>query len=126
MDNYFPNRPPLMSDGRNFSSWQPESAINKRIQENEGIKTNWHYRQYLQQNGTQIMRFNSLQSEHDSGLDVNLMVQNKLNKIQNPYLYKSVFDNSRPYPMSDLKAPYLSREQLNARMVAPMINLKQL
>ena len=72
MNNYLPNRPPLMSDGRNFSSWQPEAVVNKRIQENASITSNWQYRQYMQKNGVKIMNFNSVQAEHDSGLDVSL------------------------------------------------------
>jgi hypothetical protein len=31
----------LMNDGRNFSNWQPESAINEKMQKNAGIKSNW-------------------------------------------------------------------------------------
>jgi hypothetical protein len=123
MNNFLPNRPPLMSDGRNFSSWQPDAAVNKRIQENAAITSNWQYRQYMQQNGMNIMKFNSLQAEHDSGLDVSLKFDNS--KSSNPYVYKSVFDSSKPYQMSDLKAPYMSREQLNARMVAPTIQPNQ-
>ena len=113
-----------MSDGRSFSSWQPEAVVNKRIQENAGITSNWQYRQYMQQNGVQIMKFNSVQAEHDGGLDVSLKFDNS--KSSNPYVYKSVFDNSKPYQMSDLKAPYMSREQLNARMVAPTIQYQPL
>ena len=26
--------PPLMTDGRNYASWQPEAVINKTLQEN--------------------------------------------------------------------------------------------
>ena len=119
MNNFLPNRPPLMNDGRNFSSWQPEAVINKRIQEDASITSNWQYRQYMQQNGVKIMQFNAMQAEHDTGTDVNLKFDNS--KGSNPYVYKSVFDSSKPYQMSELKAPYMSREQLNARMVAPTI-----
>ncbi len=43
-----------------------------------------------------------------------------------PYKFSSIYDTSKPgfgYCNSDLKNPYLSREQLNGRMVAPTINL---
>ena len=39
-----------------------------------------------------------------------------------PLLLESSFDSRRPahgYCESDLKTPYLSRQQLNARMIAP-------
>ena len=43
-----------------------------------------------------------------------------------PFLYKSTFDTSSPgfgYPTSDLKNPYLSRQQLEARMISPTITM---
>ena len=39
-----------MSDGRNFAQWQPDALVNERIQRQEGIQSNWQYRQYLQKN----------------------------------------------------------------------------
>ena len=33
------NFPPIMADGRNYASWQPEAVINQRIQKEEDIKT---------------------------------------------------------------------------------------
>ena len=58
-NNIHYNMPPLMSDGRNYASWQPEAVINSKIQKQEGIKTNWEYRKYLQNNAQNIMKFNS-------------------------------------------------------------------
>ena len=52
------NFPPIMNDGRNFASWQPEAVINNRIQEKENIRSNWDYRQYMQHNGLEIMKYN--------------------------------------------------------------------
>jgi hypothetical protein len=62
------NSPPIMTDGRNYSSWQPEAVINKRIQTQENIKSNWQYRQYMQHNGLQIMKYNNLEYCYDMGL----------------------------------------------------------
>ena len=45
------NYPPLMSDGRNYCSWQPDAIVNRRIQQQENIHNNWSYRQYMQKNG---------------------------------------------------------------------------
>ena len=122
------NFPPIMADGRNYASWQPDAVINERIQKQEGIQSNWSYRQYLQKNGTQIMKYNNLEACYDLGLDPHTKTNN--NPSSNvPYLYKSTFDSSTPgynYPTSDLKNPYLSREQLNARMIAPSVSVKNL
>jgi len=115
--------PPIMADGRNFSSYQPEAVINNRIQRQEGIKTNWQYRQYMTQNGRQIMNYNTMEACYDLGLNPHIQT-NATPSSNVPYLYKSTFDNSKPgfgYNNSDLKNPYLSREQLNARLVAPGI-----
>jgi hypothetical protein len=45
-----------------------------------------------------------------------------------PYLYKNRFDNSTHsygYSDSDLKNPYLSRQQLNSRIISPIININE-
>ena len=46
-----------MADGRNYATWQQDAVVNERIQRQEGIQSNWQYRQYLQKNGAQIMNF---------------------------------------------------------------------
>lgn len=120
------NFPPIMADGRNYASWQPEAVINQRIQQNEGIKTNWEYRQYMQQNGLQIMKYNSMESCYDLGISPH--VESGRTPSQNvPVLYQNVFDTTKPgygYCTSDLKSPYISREQLNARIISPSIQLQ--
>jgi hypothetical protein len=57
MNNIHFNSPALMSDGRNYSSWQPTAVLNDQIRAREHIKTNWDYRAYLQKNATSIMDF---------------------------------------------------------------------
>ena len=61
--------PPIMADGRNYASWQPEAVINQRIQKQEDIKTNWQYRQYMTNNGIQIMNYNTMEACYDLGLN---------------------------------------------------------
>jgi len=118
------NFPPIMADGRNYASWQPDAVINERIQLKEGIKTNWGYRKFLQHNGLQIMNFNTQEACYDLGLDPHYYTD-KTPSSNVPYTFKGTFDSTRPgfgYCNSDLKNPYLSREQLNARLVSPAIN----
>jgi hypothetical protein len=117
------NFPPIMNDGRNYSTWQPDAVINQRIQEKEGITNNWNYRQYLQQNGLQIMNYNNVESCYELGLDPHVQT-GKTPSSNVPYTFRSVFDTSEPgfgYCNSNLKNPYLTREQLNARIIAPSI-----
>ena len=118
------NSPPIMADGRNFAQWQPEAVVNNRIQQKEGITNNWNYRQYLQQNGLQIMNYNTTEACYELGLDPHVQT-GKTPSDNVPYTFRSTFDTSKPgfgYCNSDLKNPYLSREQLNSRMVAPSIS----
>ena len=118
------NFPPIMADGRNYSSWQPDAVINKRIQVKEKIQSNWQYRQYLQNNGQKIMNYNSQEACYTVGLDPHYNTD-KTPSSNVPYTFKGTFDTSQPgfgYCNSDLKNPYLSREQLNARLISPSIN----
>jgi hypothetical protein len=118
------NFPPIMTDGRNYSSWQPDAVVNQRIQRQEGINNNWSYRQYLQKNGLKVMQYNTSEACYDLGLDPHVQT-GKTPSNNVPYKFKSTFDTSTPgfgYCNSDLKNPYLSTEQLNARLVSPSIN----
>ena len=123
------NFPPIMSDGRIHSSWQPDSVINERIQQQNNITSNWSYRQYLTQNADEIMKMNTQQACYDLGMNPHIKTDSTPSSNV-PHLYQNTFDSSPPgygYCNSDLKNPYLSREQLNARMVSPsyVINEEQ-
>jgi len=118
------NFPPILSDGRLYCSWQPDAVVNERIQKQEGIRSNWQYRQFLQNNGAQIMNYNTQEACYTLGLDPH--VSSGSTPSDNvPYTFKGTFDTGKPgfgYCNSDLKNPYISREQLNARLIAPSIN----
>lgn len=123
-NNYDFNSPAKMADGRLWSQWQPDAVVNERIQYQEGIQSNWQYRQYLQKNGMQIMNYNTQEACYTLGLDPHVNT-GKTPSDNVPYTFKGTFDTGRPgfgYCNSDLKNPYLSREQLNARLIAPSIN----
>ena len=121
------NFPPIMADGRNYASWQPEAVINNRIQQQENIHSNWQYRQFLQKNGLHIMKYNSKEACYDLGIDPHTTT-NTTPSSNVPFTYRSSFDTAKPgfgYCNSDLKNPYLTREQLNARMIAPTITVSK-
>jgi len=124
-NNAYFKYPPMMADGRNWASWQPEAVINQRIQVEQDIRSNWDYRQFMQKNGLKIMNFNTLENCYEMGLDCNKVGRQNIEYSKStPFLYKSVFDTRHPavgYCNSDLKNPYLSSEQLNARLIAPYI-----
>lgn len=122
-NNIHYDMPPMMSDGRNFSMWLPDEVINSQIKQDAGITSNWDYRRYLQENASQIMAQNSMNAIVGTGY-------NEVHKTQEqntPFLYMNTFDTNKPsvgYNNSDLKSQYLSREQLNARMMSPNISTK--
>jgi hypothetical protein len=126
--NVYFDFPPLMSDGRNFAGWQPGNAVNAAIRKNENIQSNWDYRKYLTHNADKIMEINQLDAVNASGhgsFEVNPIEQEQRNT---PFMYSSVMDNRQPfgYTTSDMKELYLSRNELQSRMVAPEITQEQL
>ena len=111
--------PPIMADGRNYASWQPEAIINERIQQKEHITSNWQYRQYLTHNGLQIMNYNTMESCYEQGLETYIPTSTTPSSNV-PFLMKSTFDSSKPgygYCNSDLKNPYLSKEQSPSQLI---------
>ena len=134
-NNAYPGFPPLMSDGRALiASWQPEAVTNNLILKSSGVKTNWDYRKYLTQNADSIIRRDFQEAANDVGyydLDVNKGSQSGFlpifagipKKHAAPALYSSYMQPEHSYGKfeSDLKADYLSREQLAARMATPVI-----
>ena len=121
------NFPPIMADGRNFASWQPGSVVNDKIKQESGIKSNWQYRKYLMENADQIIKYNQLGACDECSSSVaSYGGGEKLTGT--PFVYNSYLENSQPfgYENSDLKNSYLSRQQLQERMVTPVITQEQL
>lgn len=118
--------PPIMSDGRNFTKWQPGAVINQQIREENSIKTNWQYRQYLTENANSIIKSNQIEACDECCYCPALRNGEPISNT--PFLYKSCMDKSQPYGYenSDLKNVYLTSYQLQARMVAPAITQEQL
>jgi hypothetical protein len=114
--------PPIMSDGRNYSSWQPNAIMNNQIVIDNNINSNADYRAFLTKNADKIIKQN--QQTACSGC-CNCLDIPQTNKTSNsPYLYRSCTDSTQPYgyEKSDLKEMYLSREQLNNKRQIPNIS----
>jgi len=123
LNNQYNNFPPLMSDGRGMRSWQPEAVINNNVIKENNIKTNWEYRNYLTNNGKEILQINTRESYNDIGYN-NHKYGNvtNYNNYTSPYLYTSITDTNPNIQTSDLKQIYLSREQLNSLKIIPTVN----
>ena len=140
-NNLYPGFPPLMADGRSLiASWQPEAVVNDQLRKTNGIQSNWEYRRYLTNNAEMIMRQNYIESANDVGYyerqhgdttstfgSIGDQVS-VAGKHASPYRFESLFDNAEPlgYSNTDLKQVYLTREQLDARRVAPAITQAEL
>ena len=126
LNNMYYNFPPIMHDGRNYASWQPGAEINNNLREKQGIISNSQYRKYLIANADKIIRGNQVESFNETGL--NMSNYNNDNNTNGPFIFNSAVDNRKPkgYETSDLKNIYLSRHQLQSRMVTPVLTQAQL
>ena len=119
------NFPPIMNDGRNYSSYIPGSSMDKQIKEKQNIKTNSDYRAYLQNNANEIIKNNQLNACNECS---SCPYINNINKnMKHPYIFNSILSNDQPfgYEGSDLKNVYLSRQQMDAKLYAPRFNINQ-
>lgn len=134
-NNQYSNFPPKMADGRSLiSSWNPESIADHRFQQEHRpefmdrapLNPNWMYRRYLQKNAYQIMEQNYRETANDTGSSIplaNMNVDLTKKDRNSPFLFNSLHDPSHPagYQTSNLKELYMTREQLDARKMAPVI-----
>lgn len=119
-NNRYKQFPPLMSDGRSLvSSAQKADTLNDRLLVENNITSNWKYRQYMIKNANTIMEINYKESLNDTGY-ISMPMKNTNNK-STPYFFNSLNDNTKPYERTDLKELYLSREQMNAKKVIPIL-----
>lgn len=130
-NNRYNGFPPLMADGRSvIGSWQPESYMDDDIVRRNNIKSNWEYRQYLVQNAKEIITNDFAQSANDIGyygreIDAPkgqfapMQAPTNIRHYGTPALYQSADVSERYYGRvgSDLKANYLSREELAAQRI---------
>jgi len=124
MDNYYTIE--NTSDLKNipYNLWQPNSLTNMKIIEGAKINSNWKYRQYLQKNAKEIIKYNTMQTINSSGNNP-YTILNNISTENIPYLYNSIHDTNNPkygYINSDLKSNYIDKQRIKSRMVAPSIS----
>ena len=80
--------PPLMDDGRNYSSWQQDAVSNNNIKVNANIKSNADYRKYLINNADKIIKINQYEACNNCGTYINLDKDesNGLGSTNTPYI----------------------------------------
>ena len=148
-NNIYEDSPPLMKDGRTITaSYEPYAVVTEKIIRDANITSNWEYRNFMTRNANKIRNYNYKYALTDSGYvsrPIDLLDGGcggeaaamggfakpyDINKSV-PMLFNSIMDNRRVSEDvfsrdSDLKQSYLSREQLNARKIAPVVTQQQL
>lgn len=141
-NNIYPDFPPLMNDGRSVTAaYNPNAVQTEQIVIENNLKTSWEYRNFLTRNATKVRDHNYLDALNEFGYTAtpaDIVVYGKpvsegargaaalrTGGVDTPYIFTSVMDNNRRArdvfsSDSDLKTTYLTREQLNARRVAPV------
>jgi len=114
--------PAMMSDGRNYTSYDPACERNERLVEAKGIKTNYQYRQYLINNAKSIQKQDKAAACDQCGVCTYGYPYQQGDHGR--YLFKSCRDGTQPYgyETSDLKNEYLSRQALQSRLSAPLLS----
>ena len=103
----------------------PEEYTNNKMLADAGIHSNWQYRQYMQKNAKELMKYNTMEYINNSGNNPYTLLNNTpVDKV--PHLYNSIHDTNNPtigFRNSDLKQSYLTNVQMKSRMIAPSIYL---
>jgi hypothetical protein len=133
-NNKYPEFPPMMSDGRSITAtWQHDAITNHKLIEENNITSNWNYRKFLTQNAVNVMEQSFRESSNDVGYNsrfttVPNIQSNFVSNMTTPAFYSSVENkqNVLGHTTSDLKTSYLTREELQARKISPVITQDQL
>jgi hypothetical protein len=125
-NNQYSSYPPLMSDGRSvMSSWQPEAVINRNLLADTGITSNWQYRKYMIDNAEKIIKYNCAEACNDTGYFVQYVNPSNDQSFGTPKFYQ-YYQEPTIGQVSDLKQTYLTREQLAANSVSPVVTQDEL
>ena len=101
--------------------WQPQAVLNNNMLQDSHITSNWKYRQYIQKNASQIMKYNSMESISASGNNPYYGTDTNQSRANVPHLYPSLQSQSISQD-SDLKRDFLDKQRIKARMVSPAIS----
>ncbi len=101
-------------------SWQPQASVNNKILQDGNITSNWKYRQYIQHNANQIMKYNTMEAVNASGNNPYYGTDLSQSTANVPQLYNSLQTPSVTLD-SDLKRDFLNKQRMSARMISPSI-----
>ena len=128
LNNKYSEIAPFMSDARLFTEYDPNYETNDRFMVQHNIESNYQYRQYLIQNGMEILNMNRQNACNNTGRCVFHENAFKQRNPEGKYLYKGHSDETKPYGYenSDMKEKYISSSGLQSRLAAPIMNQQDL
>lgn len=87
------------------------------------IKSNWDYRRFITLNGLDIIKSNTNISYINSGLNPRIYSKNNINN-NSPILLSST-NSKKKFNIynSDLSNSYIKKEQIQSRMITPIIKI---
>ena len=112
--------PPLMNDSTLFTDWNTCCKTNDKLKKSNGIDNNYNYRQWLINNGNTVMKTNRMNAYNNANVKPNI---NSMFQKSNKYIFRDCNDKRQPlgYETSDLKEIYLSKQELNEKLTAPIM-----
>ena len=118
-NNIHNNCPPLMEDSTLFTDWDSASKSNDLLKKTSGIENNYDYRQWLIHNGNGVMKTNKIKAQNEAGVKYHNSFLSNTKK----YIFTGCGDKTIPlgYESSDLKDIYLSKQQLQEKLSAPIM-----
>lgn len=114
---------PIMSDGRNYTNWEPPVIVSNNIKKKENIESNWEYRNFLVNNADNIIKQNQEEACADCCPANNNNYENEVKS--EPYIFKSCSDRAKPfgYESSNLKDIYSTRQELQSKYITPVYKI---
>tara|TARA_B100000795_G_scaffold24393_1_gene16320 strand:- start:95 stop:520 length:426 start_codon:yes stop_codon:yes gene_type:complete len=124
-NNIHKDFPALMSDGKQFTLYNPACDLNEKLKKKTGMKNNYEYRQFLISNGVSLINKNNISSCDECSECIDKFTEMK---SYGKYLYKSINDKKQHYgyESSDLKNLYLERRELQNSYVSPIVTQEEL
>jgi hypothetical protein len=124
-NNIHKHFPALMEDGNIYTNWHSASLTNDMLKTNSPHRDNYQYRQWLMRNAESVIKQNQVNSFADSCTNINKF---KSTSNSSKYIFRNCNDKITPpgYETSDLKDIYLSKQELQERLKAPIMTQEEL
>ena len=114
--------PPIMSDGRLYTSWQPGAVVSENIKKENNIHTNADYRKFMMGNADTIIKKNQKNACNVTGYCPYNM-DNSVSLNSGEIVGESIINSNN---VNGLKQKYLARHELESRMKAPYLSQEEL